>query len=277
MSDAGNKSAWRDLRVRLLSAIVLVAVAGIGIGAGGLLYQILIIGVMAGMAAEAATLLGVSVKSWRGIVYVLWALGAGLAAATGRWDTFPIFCVTSLVFGAPLCAVMCVIVLSGTALQWLRLGGVMPVLFVVCVVVASDSCAYLTGRLVGGPKLAPRISPGKTRSGAVGGLVGAVLAGSLIAQISGQGGIATAAVWAALLGVAAQTGDLAESAMKRALGVKDSGTLLPGHGGLLDRFDGLVAAAPLAAVASLCVGAGVPFWQAGLHAVFAALAGKLPG
>lgn len=272
-----DASAWRDLRTRLMSACVLVLVAGLCIGMGGLLYDILILGVMGGMAAEAAILFGLSPKSWRGSIYVLWAIGAGLAAVTGRWEAFPIFCLSSFVFGAQLCAVMCVIVLAGTALVWLRLESVWPVLFVVAVVVASDSTAYLTGRLFGGPKLAPRISPGKTWSGSLGGLVGAVLCGCLIAALSGQGGVATAAFWGAVLGVVAQAGDLAESAMKRALGVKDSGTLLPGHGGLLDRFDGLVVAAPAAALVSLCVAAPAPFWAAGAHAVFAFLAGKLPG
>lgn len=272
-----SASAWRDLRTRLMSACVLVLVAGLCIGMGGLFYDALILGVMGGMAAEAALLFGLSPRSWRGSVYVLWAIGAGLAAVTGRWDAFPVFCLASIVFGAQLCVVMCVIVLAGTALVWLRLDSVWPVLFVVAVVVASDSTAYLTGRLFGGPKLAPRISPGKTWSGSVGGLVGAVLCGCLIAALSGLGGVATAAVWGGVLGVVAQAGDLAESAMKRALGVKDSGTLLPGHGGLLDRFDGLVVAAPAAALVSLCVAAPAPFWVAGAHAVFAFLAGKMPG
>ncbi|MFT9025640.1 phosphatidate cytidylyltransferase [Acetobacter indonesiensis] len=274
---ASSTTAWRDLRVRLLSACVLIAVASVSIGMGGLLYKCLILGVMGGMAAEAAILFGLSVKSWRGALYVFWALGAGLAAATGRWDAFPAFCLTSLVFGAPLCAIMCVIVLSGNALLWLRVESAWPVLFVVCVVVASDSCAYLTGRLIGGPKLAPRISPGKTWSGSCGGLVGAVLFGCGIALAAGQGGVGTAAVWAAVLGVVAQAGDLAESGMKRALGVKDSGTLLPGHGGLLDRFDGLVVAAPVAAVVSLCVVSSAPFWTAGMHDVLVALVSRLPG
>lgn len=272
-----DTSAWRDLRIRLMSACILVLVAGLCIGMGGLLYNVLILGVMGGMAAEAAMLFGLPAKSWRGSVYVLWAIGAGLAAVTGRWDAFPVFCLTSFVFGAQLCAVMCVIVLAGTSLVWLRLESLWPVLFVVAVVVASDSTAYLTGRLIGGPKLAPRISPGKTWSGSLGGLVGAVLCGCLVAALSGQGGVVTAAFWGAALGVVAQAGDLAESAMKRALGVKDSGTLLPGHGGLLDRFDGLVVAAPAAALVSLCVAPSVPFWMAGAHAVFAFLAGKMPG
>lgn len=272
-----SPSAWRDLKARLLSALVLVAVAGTAIGLGGWFYKALVLAAMVGMAAEAAALFGLAARSWRGGLYMLWALGAWLAAVTGRWEAFPAFCLSALVFGAPLCLIMCIIVLAGNALLWLRPGGVLPVLFVICVVVASDSCAYLTGRMVGGPKLAPRISPGKTWSGSVGGLVGAILCGVLIALCSGQGGVATAAVWGALLGVVAQAGDLAESGMKRTLGVKDSGTLLPGHGGLLDRFDGLVFAAPLAAAVSLCVPPSVPFWTAGVHAVFAALAGHLPG
>ena len=270
-------SAWRDLKARLISALVLVIVAGTAIGLGGWFYKALVLAAMVGMAAEAGVLFGLASRSWRGSLYMLWAAGAWLAAATGRWEAIPAFCISALVFGAPLCLIMCIIVLAGNALLWLRPEGVLPVLFVICVVVASDSCAYLTGRMIGGPKLAPRISPGKTWSGSVGGLVGALACGTLIATYAGQGGVATAALWGAVLGIVAQAGDLAESGMKRALGVKDSGTLLPGHGGLLDRFDGLVFAAPVAAVLSLCVPTGTPFWMAGWHAVFAALAGHLPG
>lgn len=276
-TNAQDTSAWRDLRPRLMSAAVLVAVAGTCIGLGGLAYDALILGMMGGMAVEAAALFGLSVKSWRGVLYLLWAVCAGLSAATGHWAYFSVFCISSLVFGAPLCAIMCVIILAGTALLWLRQGSFWPVLFVITVVVASDSSAYVAGRIFGGPKLAPRISPGKTRSGAVGGLVGAVATGGIVATLSGLGGVGSALVWGGILGISAQAGDLAESAMKRALGVKDSGKLLPGHGGLLDRFDGLVVAAPVAALVSVCAGASMPFWAAGTRTILRALAGHLPG
>lgn len=276
-TNAQDTSAWRDLRPRLMSAAVLVAVAGTCIGLGGLAYDALILGMMGGMAVEAAALFGLSVKSWRGVLYLLWGVCAGLSAATGHWAYFSVFCISSLVFGAPLCAIMCVIILAGTALLWLRQGSFWPVLFVIAVVVASDSSAYVAGRIFGGPKLAPRISPGKTRSGAVGGLVGAVATGGIVATLSGLGGVGSALVWGGILGISAQAGDLAESAMKRALGVKDSGKLLPGHGGLLDRFDGLVVAAPVAALVSVCAGASMPFWAAGARTILRALAGHLPG
>ena len=274
---ADGQSAWRDLRHRVISAVVLVSVAAVCIGTGGLPYASLVLAAMGGMASEAATLFDLSLRRWRGVLYCLWGVCAGLSAASGHWAYFPAFCFSAFVFGPALWAIMCVIVLAGTALLWLHQTGAWPVVFVVAVVVASDSAAYVTGRLVGGPKLAPRISPGKTRSGAVGGLLGAMLAGLGVAALSGLGGLSGAALWAMVLGVASQSGDLAESAMKRALGVKDSGTLLPGHGGLLDRFDGLVVAAPVAAALSICAVAGQPFWAISLGDIVSSLVRVLPG
>lgn len=265
-SSALSGRDWRDLRPRLLSALALIVVAVLAISLGGYAYGLLIVATMAGMAAEGCALFSLSPRSWRGALFVAWSFCAGLSAFCGRWEATPAFAMTAFVFGPPLWLMNAVIVAGGLSLMWLRLGadcGVWAVVFVIAVVVSSDSAAYVTGRMIGGPKLAPRISPGKTRSGAVGGLLGAVMAGLVVATISGAGFAARGAGWALLLGIAAQAGDLAESAVKRTRGVKDSGRLLPGHGGLLDRFDALLAAAPLAALLSLLAKPVLPFWSVG--------------
>ena len=145
------------------------------------------------------------------------------------------------------------------SLWLLRQADVVAVLFLLVVVWCSDIGAYVAGRLVGGPRLAPAVSPGKTWAGAVGGLVAAVVGGLLVTRVS-----AWWAAAAAVLGVASQLGDLGESVMKRHYGVKDSGWLIPGHGGLLDRLDGLMAAAVL-------VGALALIWAAFAQPEFGAL------
>jgi phosphatidate cytidylyltransferase len=135
--------------------------------------------------------------------------------------------------------------LSGFSLAYLRGGdhaGLIAILFLFAVVWATDILAYFVGRAIGGPKLAPSISPGKTWSGAVGGALGGLAAGLAIAAATGWGGIWAAAV-ALLLAIVAQIGDLFESFVKRRNGVKDSSHIIPGHGGVMDRVDGLVAAA----------------------------------
>ena len=130
--------------------------------------------------------------------------------------------------------------------------GARGMFFVLVVVWCSDIGAYAAGRLLGGPRLAPSISPGKTWSGAAGGLAAAMAGGIVIAGLS-----VWAALGAACLGVASQLGDLGESALKRRYQVKDSGRLIPGHGGLLDRLDGLMAAALLAGLAIAVSKAGL--------------------
>lgn len=154
--------------------------------------------------------------------------------------------------------------IASVALVWLRgdgAAGRANVLFLVFVVWASDIGAYLAGRLIGGPKLIPAISPAKTWSGAMGGLVAAMLVGEAAGQAMAAAPPGRAALVAGLLGMAAQVGDLLESAIKRHFGVKDSGWLIPGHGGLLDRLDGLLTAAPAAAGLALVLGRGVVLWQ----------------
>ena len=118
-------------------------------------------------------------------------------------------------------------------------------IWVFLVVWATDIGAYFAGRAIGGPKLAPSISPNKTIAGLVGGVIcAALMAGAWVYYV----GLPAKLLWLAVLfGAAAQLGDLFESGLKRKAGVKDSGTWLPGHGGLLDRLDGLVPVAILTA------------------------------
>ncbi len=223
---------WKDLRLRLVSALVMVPVALGAILAGGLVWQ-LVLGVLAGGGVvEWAMLCGVRLRS---------------VPQPRVWATGTVY-----------------ILLAWAALAFLRAGpgGAANVLFVMVTVFGGDVGAYLAGRLLGGPKLAPGVSPGKTWSGAVGGVVAGLAAGLLVATLFGAGphDRFSALCLAFCLCVVAQGGDLLESAMKRRFGKKDSSSLIPGHGGLLDRLDGLLAAAPVAAL-WLAVRQGVVLWQ----------------
>ncbi len=117
-------------------------------------------------------------------------------------------------------------------------------LFALVLVWTGDTAAYFTGRAIGRNKLAPKLSPGKTWEGAAGNLLGSLLIGWAFARWL-QIGVSHMLIMAALGSVAGQVGDLLESAYKRSAGAKDSGALLPGHGGVLDRIDALLLAAPV--------------------------------
>ncbi|MCP1199347.1 phosphatidate cytidylyltransferase [Notoacmeibacter sp. MSK16QG-6] len=133
--------------------------------------------------------------------------------------------------------------LAMIAIRGSEAGGLAAILFLFAVVWGTDIFAYFTGKAIGGPKLAPAISPGKTWSGAIGGALLASLCGFIVVSIHAGGLVWTVLPIALLLSIASQLGDLFESGAKRRAGVKDSGHLIPGHGGVLDRVDGLVVAA----------------------------------
>lgn len=140
--------------------------------------------------------------------------------------------------------------LPAIALIWLRSDaeyGVMAVLYIFAIVWTTDSAAYLFGRWIGGPKLAPRISPKKTWAGFAGGVISAALVALVFGFFAGMFSLWLAVV-AIVLAMIAQGGDLGESAIKRVFGRKDSSSLIPGHGGVLDRLDGLIFAASAAAL-----------------------------
>jgi phosphatidate cytidylyltransferase len=265
---------WRDLRTRLLSVLVLGPMVLGCIWAGGPWFLGMMALTLAGLAWEWVRLSGGLALGPVGLAMpAIILLAAGLAG----WG-LPWLGVALLLQGAWLLwrlagalprgfLALGVVYLGlfGVAFITLRLdpeAGRANVFFLMLLVWASDSAAYIAGRALGGPKLWPAISPGKTWSGALGGLLGAMLVGGLAAILVAP---AAAPLWAALvagvLGVVSQAGDLLESGIKRRFGVKDSSHLIPGHGGLLDRLDGFLAAAPLAVAWSMILGTGVYLWR----------------
>ena len=148
------------------------------------------------------------------------------------------------------------------AIRWMRhqpSDGRETVVWLMAVVWATDIGAFVVGRTAGGAKLAPRISPGKTWSGLIGGMAWAAVASAATGYAFGLGESFPLAAYGAGLAVVAQVGDLMESAAKRAAGVKDSGTLIPGHGGILDRIDGLIAILVVVALVRLATGGSWPW------------------
>ncbi|MFI4988772.1 MAG: phosphatidate cytidylyltransferase, partial [Alphaproteobacteria bacterium] len=209
---------------------------------GWLLLAVVLAGVLAAslgqwLAAVLITALGAL------LVYgaaKVWGAGNGLWRAAG-----------ALYVGIP-----------STALLWLRGdSGAYAVLWLFLVVWATDIGAYACGRLIGGPRLAPRLSPNKTWAGLVGGLLAASAVGALLAPALGVPARGLLVGLSAILSLVSQAGDLLESALKRHFGVKDTSALIPGHGGLFDRVDGVLAAAPAAAVLQLLSGGSLLAWR----------------
>lgn len=164
-------------------------------------------------------------EGWRGFAAV-----AGTAAVVGLLTRRIAMGWGALYIGVPSFALL--------ILEWARFD---LVFWLMLVTWSTDIFAYFAGRSIGGPKLAPKISPNKTWAGLLGGMAGAAVVGGLAAWLFGLSEAFPDFLWlGAPLGLLAQLGDLYESRVKRRLGVKDSGNLLPGHGGVLDRLDGLL-------------------------------------
>lgn len=154
--------------------------------------------------------------------------------------------------------------LPAVALVWLRGEddvGRQTLVWLMLLVWATDIGAYAFGRMIGGPLLLPVVSPKKTWAGLLGGVTSATLVGLITAMVLALPSPVLVAVGSGFLAVVAQAGDLAESWVKRRWGVKDSSNIIPGHGGVLDRVDGLLTAAVAVALASGATGAAVLYWQ----------------
>ncbi len=248
-----------ELRLRVISAAVLAPLTLALIWLGGPVFLALLIGVSYLLAREWVAL----VETWGGAL-VLASLCSVAAAAT--FFGYPVWGLLVMAVAALAIGVMAPadspdrgfsalgpLYVGGAcvALMWLRMRpeyGFELVLWLFLVVWATDIGAYFVGRSFGGAKLARAVSPGKTWSGLFGGVGCAAAVGGVFAWAVGIAGAHMGAFIGAVLAVVAQLGDLFESLLKRRKGVKDSGNLIPGHGGLLDRVDGVMTAAPGLAV-----------------------------
>jgi phosphatidate cytidylyltransferase len=245
--------AWLALLTALAAAVMAWEWGRLCRGGGdtsdGIPIEIVLVGVV--VATVAISALGTT-----GFAVAAALIGAGIVfCATPRGpDMKPQWTALGVLWVALPCI----------SLLWLarqEAGGRATLLWLLGVVWATDIGAYGVGRSLGGPRLAPRWSPRKTWTGFVGGTVCAALAGGVTALTLGVASTAPLILVSAGLAIVAQFGDLAESLAKRRFGVKDSSGLIPGHGGLLDRLDGLLATIPAVALLTLIGGHSVVTWQ----------------
>lgn len=275
-TEAAPESNSRNLLMRILVAAVLIPLAVAIAYFGGWLWIALVTAAAIGLFVEWLAVVGLAgavALAIRGGVAL--ALG-GICFAVGRIDAALIVLTIGLVAvvsTAPdrrswAAAGFCYAAAAEIASVLLRLDPVMgfaALMFVLVIVWVTDSGGYFAGRGIGGPKLWPRVSPKKTWAGAVGGFVASLAVGYGFAVFD-LGRTVPLLLAAAVLSVASQLGDLLESAVKRRFGVKDSSHIIPGHGGLMDRLDGFVAAVVLAALFGFLrggadgVGRGLMIW-----------------
>jgi phosphatidate cytidylyltransferase len=267
---ASDRSARSNLQTRIVSAVLLGVLALVLTWYGGLPFRALaaLTGILVywewqnitgydkygllelaapASVAAAMVLVILNFSNWEALIPAIFAALFSVAACLRRnlpyW--FPL--------GVPYSIVP---VLAITSLRGDSESGLWAIAFLFSVVWATDIFAYFSGRALGGPKLSSAISPNKTWSGAIGGGLAGICAGIAVAVWHGKTGVMFYGLTAFALTFAAQCGDLFESYVKRRFGVKDSGTIIPGHGGVMDRVDGLVAAAVMLYLICLGLGGG---------------------
>ncbi|MEE8333922.1 MAG: phosphatidate cytidylyltransferase [Alphaproteobacteria bacterium] len=252
------------LKKRVLSSLVLGPVALGALFAGGAWFVAMVLVMVSAMAWEWRRLCTggqFDLAGWLFTIGVLASVGAvpffGLTGALGAGAVVAAVVGLAAKIGgdrntAWSVAGVVAIAVTGIALVWLRAhptDGLGIVLWLLVAVWFTDCCAYFTGRRIGGPKLAPAISPGKTWSGLAGGVIGAAGWSAGYASVSGSYDPLALAGAGAVIAVLAQAGDLGVSRVKRRFGAKDSSHLIPGHGGVLDRVDGFILSVPAVMIA----------------------------
>lgn len=249
-------SMSRELTLRIYSALVMVAVVLVCTWFGGFPFRLFAAGIGVLVYYEWSRMTRLQEANMRGYAFGWFAVAlvCGNLLFGDAGLTVPLMgglvvtAILPIVFGnwswwqAVGILYACLSAVSLAAIRGDDSLGYVAMLFVFAVVWGTDILAYFVGRAVGGPKLAPRISPGKTWSGAIGGAVSGVAAGMAVAFTYFQDIGLWLPIMALVLSVASQMGDLFESFIKRRFGVKDSSRLIPGHGGVMDRVDGLVFA-----------------------------------
>ena len=257
MSDTSAPKPPPELAVRIVTGVGLIAVALGAIVFGGLYFWLLAVALGMVMMAEWADLVAASAAHKRLALYALVVplaiMAPALAAGPGFTAVgligaafFFVGATTKRAWLAWGIVYVAVPILSLLLLRQQKDIGLIYTLWTLALVWACDIGAYFAGRAIGGPKLAPAISPNKTWAGLIGGMAAATLFALAMHRFYGLGWAAVIAT--PFLAFLAQGGDLFESWLKRRAGAKDSGTLLPGHGGVLDRLDGVVPVAPVAAL-----------------------------
>ena len=240
--------SWADLGPRVASAIVLVAVIATGLYFGGYIW-----------AALAAAVFAITYREWEQMVTLkpiaplglmlggLLALASLAYPAFGPGGTLVVAAVAVLLslFGERAVIVwrvggivfFAIVLIAVQELRGAVPAGVIAGWYLGIVIASNDTGAYFVGRVIGGPKLAPMISPAKTISGAVGGWLIGTLTGTIYWMIFTPSPWWLGLVFSAVIGIVGQVGDLLESAIKRLFRIKDSGDIIPGHGGFMDRLD----------------------------------------
>lgn len=260
-----------NTRIRLLSAAVLMPTVIACIALGGEIYSAVVILVMVLGMREWLRMIDPHAGPWvnaaaYGSLVIILVLGAWQGAVVGALAAIPLMLLVFLlaarrdlekagwlVTGIPYLAG------SGLGLLYVRLetdAGIASVFFLIGVVWATDTAAYFGGKYIGGRKLLPEISPTKTWAGFLTGLGASLVLGIVLASVFGARSTLVVMGLAVMLSLVSQLGDLFESYVKRRTGVKDSGDLIPGHGGVLDRIDGLLFAAIFYVLFEISAGVG---------------------
>jgi phosphatidate cytidylyltransferase len=260
----GSPETRSELGKRVASGVVMVALAIAAVVLGGWTFVLFWTAAAIGIFWEWSAIVADSAVAVR-VAGAAALVVAALAAGVGQLS----IAAGALAAGAAMLAGLCsrrrlwgaagvlyagTVLLAPVVLRRDRELGLVSILVLFAVVWATDILGYFVGRAIGGPKLAPHISPKKTWSGAAGGAAGALAAGLAVAHVAGSAPAISVACVALGLSIVSQVGDLFESAVKRRFGVKDASHVIPGHGGLMDRLDGFLAATGVAALVGLVRG-----------------------